>query len=192
MEQVADRGRTSDRTPTMVFAGAALVGAFVAVAAGVYGSVHDPASETTVKWFFTSTLHLKAWFTTVALVFAILQLIGGMWMYGKLPGARSAPLWVGPAHRISGSLALLVSLPVAYHCLWSLGFDPDGGTGRRLWHSILGCAFYGAFATKVLVVRSHRMPGWALPLVGAVVFVVLVLIWLSSSLWFFREIGVEV
>jgi hypothetical protein len=192
MEHVADGRRATDRTPTMVFAGAALVGAFIAVAAGVYGSVHDPASETTVKWFFTSTLHLKAWFTTVALVLAILQVIGGMWMYGKLPGARSAPLWVGPAHRISGSLALLVSLPVAYHCLWSLGFDPDGGTGRRLWHSILGCAFYGAFATKVLVVRSHRMPGWALPLVGAVVFVVLVLIWLSSSLWFFREIGVEI
>ena len=163
----------------------------MAVAAGAYGKIHDPASETTIKWFFTSTLHLKAWFTTVALVLAILQVLGGMWMYGKLPLGR-APAWIGPGHRIAGSLALLVSLPVAYHCLWSLGFDPDPGGGRRLVHSILGCLFYGAFATKILVVRSKRMPGWALPLAGAVLFTILVLIWLTSSLWFFRNVGVHV
>ena len=114
-----------------------------------------------------------------------LQVLGGMWMFGKL-GSRPAPKWVGPAHRISGSLALLFTLPVAYHCLWSLGFNPGDGTGRRLWHSIFGCLFFGAFTTKVLVVRSRRMPGWALPAVGATLFTVLVLIWLTSSLWFFR------
>ena len=91
----------------------------------------------------------------------------------------------------SGSLALLFTLPVAYHCLWSLGFNPGGGSGRRLWHSIFGCLFFGAFTTKVLVVRSRRMPGWALPAVGATLFTVLVLIWLTSSLWFFRKVGIE-
>ena len=35
------------------------------------------------------------------------------------------------------------------------------------------------------------MPGWALPVVGGLLFTVLVLIWLTSSLWFFRTIGVE-
>jgi hypothetical protein len=35
------------------------------------------------------------------------------------------------------------------------------------------------------------MPGWALPVVGASLFTVLVLIWLTSSLWFFRTIGIE-
>ena len=95
------------------------------------------------------------------------------------------------AHRITGSLALLFTLPVAYHCLWSLGFNPGDGSGRRLWHSIFGCLFFGAFTTKVLVVRSRRMPGWALPAVGATLFTVLVLIWLTSSLWFFRTIGIE-
>ena len=95
----------------------------------MYGNVHDPASETTIRWFFTTTLHFKAWLTTVAVFLAILQLLGGLWMFGRLPFGH-APLWVGPAHRIAGSLALLVSLPVAYHCLWSLGFDPDpGGRG---------------------------------------------------------------
>src|ERR1044071_9425431 len=113
--------RPIDGTPGRLFGGAGPIGAAVAVAFGVYGKVHDPASETTVKWFFTSTLHLKAWFTTVALLFAILQVVGGMWMFGKL-GSRPAPKWLGPAHRIAGSLALLFTLPVAYHCLWSLGF----------------------------------------------------------------------
>jgi hypothetical protein len=182
--------RPIDGAAGKLFAGAVLAGAAIAVLAGVYGAAHDPASETTVKWFFTSTLHLKSWFTTAALVLAILQVLGGLWMFGKL-GGRPAPTWVGPVHRITGSLALLLALPVAYHCLWSLGFNPGGGSGRRLWHSIVGCLFFGAFTTKVLVVRSRRMPGWALPAVGATVFTTLVLIWLTSSLWFFRTIGVE-
>jgi len=183
--------RPIDHAPGRALAVAAVVGAAVAVAAGVYGKAHDPAAETTIKWFFTSTLHLKAWLTTVAFALAIGQVVGGLWMYGKLPTSRPAPSWAGPLHRMSGSLILLVSLPVAYHCLWSLGFNPDPGGSRRLAHSILGCVFYGAFATKVMVVRSRRMPGWALPVIGGVLFAVLVLIWLTSSLWFFRNVGVE-
>lgn len=191
MAEPAVAARPLDHTPGRVLAVAVLAGAAVAVALGVYGKVHDPASETTVKWFFTSTLHLKVWFTTLALAFGMLQVVGAMWIYGRLPGAGDAPAWVGPLHRIGGSLGLLASLPVAYHCLWSLGFDPDPGGSRRFWHSVVGCAFYGAFTTKVLVVRSKRMPGWALPVVGAVLFTLLVLLWLTSSLWFFRTFGVE-
>lgn len=171
-------------------AGVLGVGALVAVAAGVYGQIHDPASETTIKWFFTSTLHLKAWLTTVAFALALFQAFAAMWMYGRLP-LGPAPAWLGPIHRIGGSAALLVSLPVAYHCLWSLGFDPEPGGGRRLWHSLFGCAFYGAFATKVLVVRAKGLPGWALPVVGGLLFALLTALWLTSSLWFFRNVGVE-
>ena len=117
---------TTARSPAVAFAVAAAVGALVALSLGVYGRVHDPASETTIKWFFTSTLHFKTWMTTLALVLALVQVLGGMWMFGKLP-LGPAPAWVGPGHRIAGSLALLVSLPVAYHCLWSLGFNPGNG-----------------------------------------------------------------
>ena len=60
--------RPIDSAAGKLFAGAVLAGAAVAILAGIYGKAHDPASETTVKWFFTSTLHLKTWFTTVALV----------------------------------------------------------------------------------------------------------------------------
>ena len=190
MGDVAGVARTPERSPMVVFGAAAGVGALTAVLTGVYGRVHDASGEATMQSFFTSTLHFKAWLTTLAVLLAIGQLFGGLWMFGKLP-LGSAPTWVGPAHRIAGSLALLVSLPVAYHCLWSLGFNPGDGTGRQFWHSLFGCAFYGAFATKVLAVRSHRMPGWALPVVGGLVFTVLVLLWLTSSFWFFRTFGVE-
>ena len=190
---MADRQQAAapaDPSPMNALAIAALAGALVAVALGVYGQVHDPASETTIRWFFSTTLHFKAWMTTLVFLLAIVQVIGALWMYGRLPWG-DAPDWVGPAHRIAGSLALLVSLPIAYHCLWSLGFDPDPGGSRRFWHSVFGCLFYGAFATKVVVVRSKRMPSWALPIVGGVLFTLLMLLWVSSSLWFFRNIGVE-
>jgi len=58
-----------------------------------------------------------------------------------------------------------------------------------LAHSLLGCAFYGAFATKVVVVRSPSLPGIALPLAGGLVFTLLVAVWLTSAFWFITEHG---
>ena len=171
-----------------VFAGAALVGAAVAIALGVYGHEHAPAGRALFTLGFSGTLNMKAWLATIAVVLAIGQVLLALWIYGKLR-VRNAPAWVGPAHRLVGMLAFALSLPIAYHCLWSLGFESDAGNTRRFVHSVLGCAFYGAFATKMLCVRSHRMPQWALPVVGGLVFVVLVGVWFTSSLWFFRHAG---
>lgn len=183
-EVVVDRRQST-------FIVAVLAGGLLAVLTGVYGQVHDPSSETTISLFFTGTLHLKAWFTTLAFVLAIAQLLGAMRMWGRL-GSGTSPTWLPQVHRLLGTLALAATLPVAYHCLWSLGFETDIGRSRRFWHSVLGCVFYGAFLTKVLVVRSKRMPGWALPAVGGFLFGVLVLLWATSSLWFFTNIGVEI
>ena len=164
---------------------AAGVGAAVALGLGIYGSVHDPSQELVFTLFFSSTIAMKVWFATIAAAFGVVQVLLGLWIYGRLPWA--APAWTGPAHRISGRLAFIVSLPVAYHCLWSLGFqDTDA---RVLAHSLLGCAFYGAFATKVLIVRSRGLPGAALPIAGGLVFAVLVGTWYTSGLWFIREDG---
>ena len=67
------------------------------------------------------------------------------------------PAWVNPAHRWSGRLAFVATLPVAYHCIFKLGFQ--SGDLRVLWHSLLGSAFYGAFAAKVTIVELKRFPG---------------------------------
>lgn len=166
---------------------AGVVGAAVAVALGVYGDRHDPAGQALFTLGFSDTINMKAWLATGVAVLAIVQVALAAWLYGHIAGP--APLWVGPVHRLVGTVAFVVSLPVAYHCLWSLGFETDSDQTRRFVHSILGCAFYGAFTMKVLCVRSSRMPGWALPLVGGLVFSLFVALWLTSSLWFFQNSG---
>ena len=54
--------------------------------------------------------------------------------------------------------------------------------------SLAGCIFYGAFATKVIAVRNHSLPKWALPAAGGFTFAVLVALWLTSSFWFFTNV----
>ena len=49
--------------------------------------------------------------------------------------------------------------------------------------------FYGAFAAKVLIVRSRNLPGSALPIAGGLVFSVFVYIWIFSGLWYIDQTG---
>jgi hypothetical protein len=180
-----DSSRT--RASNTVLLGAAGIGALVSLALGVYADRHNAAGQALFTLGFSGTINMKAWLATVALALAIVQIFLALWMYGKV--GSHAPDWVGPLHRIVGLAAFVVVLPVAYHCLWSLGFVGDVGDTRRFVHSVLGCAFFGAFTMKVLAVRSTRMPSWALPVLGALVFSLLVAIWLTSSLWFFTNVG---
>src|SRR5262245_42770372 len=153
---------------------AGTVGALVALSLGIYGNVHDPATDLSITLGFKDTITMKVWLASLAVVFAVVQVALALWMYGKLPlGAR--PAWLGTLHRISGRLAFLVSLPVAYRCLYQLAFQDT--SARVLIHSLLGCVFYGAFAAKVVIVRSPSLPGIALPLAGGAVFALLVGVW---------------
>ena len=165
---------------------AAAVGALVAVSLGIYGNVHDPASDLTITLGFRDTITMKVWLASAASLLAIAQVLSATWMYGRLP-LGDAPEWIGGFHRISGRLAFLLSLPVAYHCLYQLAFQ-DTST-RVLAHSLLGCLFYGAFATKVMIVRAHGLPAVVLPLAGGLLFTVLIGAWLTSGLWFISENG---
>jgi Family of unknown function (DUF6529) len=168
----------------LLLAGA--IGAAVALSLGIYGNAHSPATDLSITLGFADTITMKVWLATVAVLFAVVQLGSALWMYGKLP-VREGPAWLGSLHRISGRLAFLFSLPVAYHCLYQLAFQDT--TTRVLIHSLLGCAFYGAFAAKIVIVRSHSLPGWALPVAGGTVFTVLVAVWLTSGLWFITNNG---
>src|SRR5215210_9391141 len=162
------------------------VGALVAVSLGIYGNVHDPASDLSITLGFRDTITMKVWLASAAVLLAVAQLVSALWMYGRLP-LGAAPDWLGGAHRISGRVAFLLSLPVAYHCLYQLAFQTS--SARVLAHSLLGCAFYGAFATKVTILRARGLPGIALPLAGGFLFTVLVATWLTSGLWFVSENG---
>src|SRR3954452_18209588 len=164
---------------------AAAAGAAVAVALGVYGHVHDPSQQLGFTLFFSSTIAMKVWVGSAALAFGGVQVMTALWLYGKLPWQPAS--WTGVVHRISGRLAFLLSLPVAYHCLWSLGFQDTNA--RVLAHSLLGCAFYGAFVTKVTIVRARGLPGAALPIAGGLTFALLVAVWFTSAFWFVGEQG---
>ncbi len=180
MNEAAVRGSGS----RLLVAGA--LGALVALSLGIYGNVHEPASDLSLTLGFADTITMKVWLASLAVLLAVVQLGSALWMYGRLPLA-AAPAWLGSLHRVSGRLAFLLSLPVAYHCLYQLAFQDT--TARVLAHSLLGCAFYGAFAAKVVIVRSRSLPGFALPLAGGALFTVLVATWLTSGLWFISHHG---
>jgi hypothetical protein len=173
------------RTGLLIAAAAA--GGAIALALGTYGRVHEPTGGTITTFGFSSLLAMKAWLATAAAGLALAQLVSALAMWGRLPGVTSVPAWLGPVHRWSGTAAFVVSLPVAYHCLWALGFQDTGA--RQLAHSLFGTAFYGAFATKLLVLRIAARPGWALPVIGGLLVTLLTGVWLTSSLWFFSTFG---
>ena len=134
--------------------------------------------------FFSDPIHLKMWFATAAVALGLTQPVTAAWLYGKLPWR--APGWLGGVHRWTGRLAFVLTIPVAYHCVFKLGFQTY--TDRLVYHSFFGVALYGAFTTKVLVVRMRGLPGWALPLVGGLLLATLVGAWWTSALYWFRTI----
>ncbi|WP_055530226.1 DUF6529 family protein [Streptomyces graminilatus] len=162
----------------------ALVAAAVAVGLGVYGKVHDPRGTAFNLAGFSSTGAVKSWLATTAFGFALVQVVSALMMYGKLPG----PSWSSTLHRWSGRIAFLVAVPVAVHCLYAFGYQTYDS--RVMWHSLLGCFFFGVFSAKMLLLRWDRLPNWLLPVVGGLVFTVLTVLWLTSALWFFRNFGV--
>jgi hypothetical protein len=123
---------------------------------------------------------------TAAAVFVLVQLLTALWMWGHLPGAGPAPAWASAAHRWSGAIAFVILVPVALNCLYSLGFETEYGA-RSFVHSIAGCVFYGGYSAKMLGLRLRGLPGWALPVLGGLVFASFVVLFLTSSVWFFQS-----
>jgi hypothetical protein len=162
-------------------------GALLSVALGVYGKVHTPAARPLETFGFSGMLQMKAWLTTAAAVLVLVQLASALWMWGRLPGVGRAPGWISPVHRWSGTTAFVLTLPVAFHCLWALGFGT--GSARVLVHGVVGCVLYGAYAAKMLGLRARGLPGWYLPVLGGVVLGSIVVLWLTAALWFFTRSG---
>jgi uncharacterized protein DUF6529 len=165
-----------------------LIGGLVALTLGVYGGLHHPTGVVVNIAGFSSAGYVKSWLATVATFFAIVQVTSALVMYGKIPRVR-APSWIGRLHQWSGRIAFLAAVPVAIDCLYGLGFQTY--STRVLIHSVLGCAFFGFFTIKMLILPKRGLPNWTLPLVGAIVFTVLVGLWFTSAFWFFSTFGVH-
>jgi Family of unknown function (DUF6529) len=136
---------------------------------------------------FTSAVAGKAWLATIAMALALVQVSTGARIYGHL--AAVLPFEAGTAagvHRWSGRLAVLVTLPIVFHCVTILGFQTTDA--RVAVHSVVGSFLYGIPAAKLLVVHDRRFPGWALPVAGGTLFAALAAMWLTSSWWYFTEV----
>ena len=158
-----EHSRTS-QPPRWGLAAVGLLGLAVAAVLAAYAQISpgDGAAITTLG--FTALLAMKSWLTTAAVVLVIVQVATALAMWGKLPGVSGSPAWAGPVHRWSGTAAFLLTLPVGFQCVWSLGWS--NLDFRNLSHSVLGCLFYGVFAAKMLALRVRGLPGWALPVLG--------------------------
>jgi hypothetical protein len=136
---------------------------------------------------FSSTIAAKAWLASIAVGLAIVQVSTGARIFGKLQHVIPLqPSVVAPIHRWSGRLAILFTLPVAFHCIFILGFSTYNT--RVLVHSILGSFVYGVIVVKLLMVHSRKHPGWSLPLAGGTLFAVLVTLWATSAAWYFTNV----
>jgi hypothetical protein len=140
-----------------------------------------------VESVFSSTIAGKAWLASGAATLAIVQVLTASRMWGKL--TRVVPLSFATAkriHRWSGRLAVLLTIPVFFHCVTMLGFKtPDA---RVAVHSVAGSFIYGVLAAKLLVIRWKGYPHWVLPVLGGSLAAVLTTLWLTSSLWYFTRV----
>lgn len=169
-------------SPPLLFALTPLIVGFVASK-----TVREPYETPFSHLFFSDTLHMKAWLITAVLLLALGQLLTASHIYEVLrlpPKGR----FYHVVHRWSGRTAILLTLPVAYHCIFMLGFGTDDV--RVYIHSLLGSFLYGAVLAKVFIVRSSGFRGWALPLAGGVLFLILAGLWITSAFWFFRTVGI--
>ena len=166
------------------------LGLGLAIAAGLYvfGTQHVPDYSGTALFGRTAldTLPLKSWLATGLLALAALQLGLALWMYGRFPGLGVAGPPTHSVHRAVGTVAVLITLPIAYHCAFAYGVETNIDT-RTAVHSLAGCFFYGAVVAKLTIVRSRRLPGWALPLAGGTLVVLVAVLWYTSALWYFNN-----
>jgi hypothetical protein len=170
--------------PLLLFAIIPLIVGFVASK-----TVRQPYETPFSHLFFSDTLHMKAWLITAVLLLALGQLLTASHIYEVLPLPPKGRFY-HVVHRWSGRTAILLTLPVAYHCIFMLGFGTDNT--RAYIHSLLGSFLYGAVLAKVFIVRSSGFRGWALPLAGGVLFLILAGLWLTSAFWFFRTVGIGI
>jgi hypothetical protein len=177
--------------PAVRLAVIGLAGAVLAVVLYIIGRVHTP-DYTTGLFGQTglSAIMLKSALATAALGLAVVQVLLALWIYRKLPFAGRAPKPVRMTHRVVGSVLVALTIPIAIHCFLAYGVVLTDA--RHVIHSIAGCVFYGAFLAKVLLVQSRKLPGWALPVAGGLLALLVALLWYTSALWYYNGFNVPI
>ncbi len=165
-----------------------LVFALVAVTVGLVArqTIRSPYATPFFHLFFSDPLHMKVWLATAALILGCFQLVTAARIYDLFHFPPKGRLYA-LVHRWSGRTAIALTVPVAYHCIFLLGFQMSDP--RVYAHSLLGSSFYGAFLAKVLIVRLDRYAAWVLPVAGGLLFTILLGLWSTSAAWFLSTYG---
>jgi uncharacterized protein DUF6529 len=177
--------QTAGRSVALRLGVIGLAAAVVTVALIVIGRVHSPNYYFSLFGSPLDALRRKSWLASIVLGGAVVQVLLALWIYRKLPLAGDAPRPVPSAHRIIGAATFLLTVPIAIHCLIAYGVQFTDA--RHIVHSLAGCFFYGAFTAKVLIVRSRRLPGWALPVAGGTLALLILVLWYTSAVWYFNN-----
>ena len=156
----------------------------IGVTAALYaaGRLNQPSYA--FSMFGADPIPVKALLATIALALDGVQVLLALWIYQKLPLTAMPPRPVPIMHRVTGYALVAVTVPVAVHCLIAYGVQLT--SVRVAIHSIAGCFLYGAFAAKLAIVHSRRLPGWALPVAGGALAIIIGALWYTSALWYYN------
>ena len=168
-----------------------IIFALVALTVGLLATrtVESPYATPFFRLLFSDSKHMKVWLSTAAFLLVLTQPLTASRIYGLLHFPPRGNFY-NVVHRWTGRTAIILTLPVAYHCIFKLGFGTENT--RVFIHSLLGSSVYGVFLAKVFIVRARGFPGWALPIAGDVLLLTLLGLWLTSALWFFINFGMGI
>ncbi len=126
----------------------------------------------------------------VAEVKAVLATVGvgvGVWQialmaigYGKLRPRALEPGPASRAHRAIGDTLLVVTVTAATMCAGYFGLEEAFEGGSEGLHALAAIVLLGVLALKVGIIRGDGRGGALLPYLGSSVFILLVVVWVTS------------
>src|SRR5665648_201192 len=130
------------------------------------------------------TFDQKSLLATLLLALACVQVLLIAMARGKL-GAFSPDMrrWLVLGHRFEGYIAFFVALWVAYNCIFNIADKSEAP--RVVIHAIMGTVLLGLFMVKIAISRGLRRFYKRLPVLGAVLFVAITVLWVTSAGWYY-------
>lgn len=155
------------------------VGAATALSLGIYAAAHEPTGRDFVVTGFASVAGWKSAFASVTMALVIVQVSLGLRLTGRVGPRVAPPPWAHDLHRLVGTVAFGISIPVAFHCIWAVGYQSSDS--RLAVHSLFGCVAYGSYVAKIMTARTADRPQWALPAAGSLLGIMMLTVWWSSA-----------